>query len=542
MIRCLAACLIAIAWASALAQSRADASAENEACLSCHAGIAKSYAGTAMASTSGPAREGLTAGEFVHKLTDVHYRVYQQDGKVWMSFERPGKDGIRGQRELEYFIGSGTKARTYLFSDQGFWFEAPIQWYSHEKRWKMTSGYSEALETPLSLPAYFECLNCHTSGLQALEPGTESKFEGRPFLHDGVTCERCHGDDVDHASKKGASVNPAKLPADSRDAICMQCHFEGTVAVQQPGKHAYDFQPGERLSDYVHYFILATSQEQPASALSQFEALALSTCKRTAGEKMWCGSCHDPHFEPPPAEKAAYYRGKCVACHGESFAAKHHSEKPGCTSCHMPGLPSRDVAHTQTTDHRILRYANTAPLPQLLLRGKPLLSFPASDDSLASTRDFALAWETLAQRGFEGAAQHAEDYLRKAVKENPADSVLLSALGFVEQKEKHEDAARDLYQRALNADPMNNDAATNLGILAARQGDLAKAEALWQGAFARVPNQSAIGMNLAMAFCADGQRNVAEKYVGRVLEFNPDYGKAKSLLENLQKNPVQCRP
>ena len=75
--------------------------------------------------------------------------------------------------------------------------------------------------------------------------------------------------------------------------------------------------------------------------------------------------------------------------------------------------------------------------------------FPKSEESLATARDFALAWETLAQRNVEGAGQEAEQYLRKAVTERTDDPVLLSALGFVEQKHEHEKEARELYELSL---------------------------------------------------------------------------------------------
>ena len=514
----------------------------NDACGRCHAEISSSYQKTIMATASGPASDGLIAGQFDDKDSGVRYRVYQQDGRVWMSYERGGRDAIRGQRELLYFIGSGKKGRTYLFSDEQFFFETPINWYSQEKRWNMAPGYTEALEIPMNLPAFPSCLNCHTSGMQPPEPGSDCKFTGKPFLHAGITCERCHGAGQGHENGMGPIVNPANLPAERRDAICMECHFEGTVAVEQPGKHAYDFQPGERLSDYIHYFVRTETQVQKPQALSQFQALSQSQCKRKSGEKMWCGSCHDSHSEPAPPEKAAYYRGKCLACHGEAFAARHHADKPDCRPCHMPALPSKDVAHTEATDHRILRFPNAAPMPQLQIRGKPLVSFPAGDDSLATTRDFALAWETLAQRGFDGAPQQAENYLRQAVKQDPDDAVVLAALGFVEQQYGHASQARELYERALKIDPLSNDAATNLGILEARAGNLRRAVELWNPAFAREPNRSAIGMDLAITFCAAGQKDIARKYVERVLEFNPDYRKGKSLRENLGKDPAQCRP
>ena len=560
----------------------------SEACSGCHSEIYQSYSKTVMAKASGLAADGLITGEFNDNSSGVRYRVHKQDEHAWMNYERESEK-FRGQDELLYFIGSGRKGRSYLFSTQGFLFETPINWYSQEGRWGMTPAYFEAREIPLNLPAFPDCMNCHSSGLQPPLPGTENKFTGAPFAHAGITCQRCHGAGEGHGAGKspfldssndsstsnaltsnsagansananssearapsGASaaadssiVNPAKLPADRRDSICMECHFEGTAAVEQPDKHLYQFQPGERLSDYIHYFLLSGNQPETARALSQVEALSLSECKRRSGDKMWCGSCHDPHAEPAAEKKVAYYRGKCLNCHGEQFAVKHHPDKPDCTQCHMPSLPGKDVAHTESTDHRILRYPKTLPLPRLQVRGiegAPLVSFPDTDAPLATTRDFALAWETLAQKNVEGAAHRAEQYLQKAVAERPDDPVLLAALGFVEQKHGSEKEARELYERALQIDPLASEAATNLGILEARSGNLRRAVELWQGPFKRAPYRSAIGLNLAMAFCAAGQKQVAQKYVQQVLEFNPDYLKGKQLLAHLKEEPVQCKP
>jgi hypothetical protein len=138
----------------------------SEACAGCHASIYGAYQKTVMANASGPASAGLITGEFTHQPSGVTYRVYQQDGRAWMSYERKSEPGFEGRRELEYFIGSGQKGRSYLFSVDNFWFETPINWYTLEHRWNMTPAYTQARQSPLNLPSYLDCLNCHASGLQ----------------------------------------------------------------------------------------------------------------------------------------------------------------------------------------------------------------------------------------------------------------------------------------------------------------------------------------------------------------------------------------
>jgi hypothetical protein len=511
----------------------------NEACASCHSEISNSYLATAMARASGPALEGFMPGEFDDKISGVRYRIYERDGRVWMSYER-GND-LKGEREFVYYIGSGRKGRTYLFSDDGYLFEAPINWYSQENRWNMTPAYTQAREVPMNLPAFTSCLNCHTSGVQQHISGTTNKYLEMPFLHNGITCERCHGSGEAHADGKGAIVNPAKLPPEQRDAICMECHFEGTVSVEQRHKRLYEFQPGERLSDYVHYFVLRDNESHQAQALSQVEALSLSACKRKSGDRLWCGTCHDPHSEPATTDRVAYYRGKCLECHTQAFATKHHPNKPDCAGCHMPPLPSKDVAHTQATDHRILRNPSTMPLQdEPAVHETRLEAFPADAGSLITTRDLAIAWEALAERGVPGADRKAEEFLRKALKETPDDPRLLSSDAFEEQKHGHDKKAQALYQHALQVRPSANTAATDLGILEARAGDLQNAVRLWQQAFQRVPYRSEIGMNLAKAFCAAGQKEEARHYVERVLEFNPDYAAAHQMLTRLRDRPGEC--
>ena len=56
-------------------------------------------------------------------------------------------------------------------------------------------------------------------------------------------------------------MNPSRLSPERRDDVCMQCHLEGKVAIERPGRHTYEFQPGEALSDYTRYYFLPERRE-----------------------------------------------------------------------------------------------------------------------------------------------------------------------------------------------------------------------------------------------------------------------------------------
>jgi hypothetical protein len=516
----------------------------NQACARCHASIYDSYSRTPMAHASGPATENFVPAEFVHAKSGVHYRIYSEGGAVWLNFERPADPAATGKRQLLYSIGSGRRGRTYLFAVDDFVFESPVNWYAARRRWDMAPAYGEVREIPLNLPAYPQCLRCHASGMNLPFTGTENRYPTPLFTQDGVGCERCHGPGAAHAQAQAAIVNPAKLSPERRDAVCMQCHLEGNAAIERAGRSAYDFRPGDILDDYIRHYVLATNQSSGIGANSQFESLAQSKCKIKSGDSMSCMSCHNPHDSPAEPERASYFRGKCLACHGAAFALKHHPTQADCTACHMPSSSSADISHVEVTDHRIrIRPQLSAQLLQDPVASKPalrLVPFPYSKEADNDIRDQALAWQSLANGGMPEAAPEAERSLRKAAQQAPDDPTILAGLAFVELNHGKLDRARTLYQKALALDPNQLDARTNLGVIEARSGHLARAIELWQPAFDRAPGRSSIGMNLARTLCEEGKTEEAKKTVAQVLRFNPDSSKAKKLLQHLNDNPPNC--
>jgi hypothetical protein len=517
----------------------------NDACAKCHSSIVESYQRTAMARASGPASENFIGGDFFHKKSGVNYRIYAEGGKVWLSFERPGDPLVRGKRELLYYIGQGRRGRTYLFSVDGFLFESPVNWYTDKHMWDMAPAYGDVHEAPMNLPALTSCLDCHVSGFQPPIQGTENHYKMPVFAYSGVACERCHGPGAAHVNG-GVIVNPAKLSPDRRDAVCMQCHLEGNAAIERPDKHLYQFRPGDDLSDFIRYYVVASDHPSSLRATSQFEALAQSMCKKKSGAAMSCMSCHDPHRSVPAEERVSFYREKCLACHA-GLSTKHHANQPDCTSCHMPANLSTDVAHTEVTDHRILRRQNPEPVienatprPVSTSSLPRLIPFPDSPEAERDNRDMALAWATMAENGDAALLKQAEQLLRNAMQDSPKDPVLLSSLGYVEQRRGALDEARELYQRALAQDPSLLDAATNLGVIEANRGHIRDAVTLWEGAFQRAPGRSSIGMNIARAFCSAGHVDEAREFTLRVLQFNPDLDSAKKLLNGLNATPAKC--
>ena len=530
-----------------------------------------------MARASGQAIDQLMPADFTHAASGVHYRVYAENNAAMLAFDRPDDPTMRGTRRLQYFVGSGHRGRTYLFSLDDFFFESPINWYAQKKVWDTAPAFQQAQSMPMNLPAFPGCLNCHTSASHAPIAGTENKYATPLFAHDGITCERCHGENATHiATGKGAIVNPSKLAPARRDDVCMQCHLEGNVAIEQPHRKLADYRAGQNLGDDVHYFVYQDQESQQIPALGQSEALWQSVCKRQSGDKMTCTTCHDPHSTPAPELRVAFYRGKCLTCHGDAFAAQHHAEQPDCTSCHMPRTNTSNIAHTQATDHRILKLP-MMPLQSLqtgaaarLVRFPPQ-SQPSQAQTQASTapsasvgdaaiaaiqsapqaaiapapagdsRDLALAWEAIAQEGHSSAAIEAERYLNQAALEHPDDPVLLDSLAFIAQRRGDAAKARELYEHALASDPTLIDAAANLGVIEARAGHLDRAVTLWQGAFDRAPGRSAIGMNLAHISCDSGQFDKARAYVARVLQFNPDSPSAKNFAKALTAAQPNCK-
>lgn len=511
----------------------------NQACAPCHPAIYRSFLQTPMANGSGR----LGAGEQIEQFDRTTfrdaagayvYRVGQEAGKYFFDFLQVGANRpIAGRRQLEYFVGSGAAARSYLLNYQGFLYEAPVAYYSSSASWKSPPGYAPLNYPYLTRPVRPGCLVCHASGIQPV-PGTQNAYASPPFRESGVACERCHGEGSDHIAAGKPMISPARLAAAQRDSICEQCHLSGEIRVPKAGKDDLSFRPGDRLTDDLTVFV-RSGAPSPLRVSSHAEDLAQSACKRASGDKLWCGTCHDPHSVPAANEKAAYFRGKCLSCHQTSDCRAPQSTRQAngdnCMACHMPRNPPSDSEHVVFTDHAIRRRPRSAggSLPA----DAELVSFGGG---AANTRDLGLAYAILGS-GEQNPAyiERAFHLLQQTVAGGHADALTLAYLAGFYRDRKDDAHALPLYEEAWRLDPTQSAVAAALGAYQMQHGNVEQAIRFWNRALAINPALVLVRTNLAAALLRTGHADQARAALRQALEFQPSSQEARDLLNRITK-------
>ena len=484
-----------------------------------------------MAMTSGPIGNNLVEGSFEHRASAMRYKIFQKDGRTFLSYQRTDGATLHGTQELQFFVGSGRRGRSYLFGIDGFLYQSPASYYSQKKRWDTSPGYESSREMPFNRAIEPSCLFCHASEVRPIR-GTENRYETVPFRQAGIGCERCHGPGSLHIQGKAAMVNPAKLEPPRRDSLCAQCHLAGEARINQPGRDLSRFRPGDLLSDYVLDYVYEGDFNYPYKAISHVQALAQSRCKLASGDRMSCLSCHDPHSVPRAEEKAGYFREKCLACHLQQNVSvelrRHFDGQRDCQGCHMPAMAGLSIGHTTLTDHRILRRptsgAAASPAPRLVQFGV----------KQADTRGLGLAYAELAERSSQPLyATEAMRLLTEALPAYAQDEEVLTRLAYLHQLKGDNDQAAALYESALRNDPHQAAAAVNLGVLYAQHGRLDRAIELWRQALTTNPGLSQASIDLALALLAEHDKTDARRVLVDALRFDPDSGIELKLLHDL---------
>jgi predicted CXXCH cytochrome family protein len=202
--------------------------------------------------------------------------------------------------------------------------------------------------------------------------------------------------------------------------------------------------------------------------VSHAEQLSLSRCLRESGDRLWCGTCHNPHSKT--SNRAEEIKSICLNCHAQLFTVQKHQAADECVTCHMPRLRPSNVAHAAITDHLIALpnpvKNSAAPAP-----GTTGLSAWRNPPGELAARNLALARFKIAAQT-KDASQILRAYESLSHLPNKDhDPEVLATLGSILLQRGYGDAAISLYRQAVTAEPQNARFAYVLGAAYAQQGN-----------------------------------------------------------------------
>jgi hypothetical protein len=423
-------------------------------CFDCHKDVSTSYAQHPMGRSLVPVASLLNSQTPPQMLGPQasnpfaalgrRFLVVQQGQKTWHRqavLDERGKPLAELAQQVDWVIGSGQKGYSYLAQRDGYLLQTPISWFTQKARWDLSPGFGESFLAGRIMQA--SCLFCHANRLQQ-HPEHPDRFLAPVFQGHAIGCERCHGPgelhvqgDLDHTI-----VNPARLSPPLRDAVCEQCHLEGEARVLRAGRSLFDYRPGLPLHDFWAVLVHSRQGAEDARAVSHVEQMYQSKCfSRPVGSlKLGCTSCHNPHLTVAPKQREEHYRAACHKCHNPATGQRgcslplpqrlRSSPRDSCIDCHMPRYTSSDIAHTASTDHRIVRRP-LPPSPHAIDLDGALFAdfyrdrFPKGD--VEAERTLALGVVKMLSGGILSPKRHAEravHLLESALGQYPRDDDL----------------------------------------------------------------------------------------------------------------------
>ncbi len=465
----------------------------------------------------------LPPGRVVHGLSGS---VITIDSDGAQMIHRISERGLTAEYPVAYQIGSGRKGRTFAVQIGNYLLESPVSWYRGHG-WDVSPGFENLALLDVDRPVTSSCLFCH-AGRTKFADADGRRLANSPV--GGITCDRCHGSGEDHAlhPTKDNIVNPAKLSGARRESICEQCHLEGDTRIVNAGRKPEDYRPGELLENTIVTYLLQRAGEQKP-AVTQVEELAESQCVRQSGDRLWCGTCHNPHAEVN--DRPRQIRDVCMSCHRTLSKQAHPKVQVNCVTCHMPPRPTSNIAHIAVTDHRIQRPAS---LPENRRSQSDTLFAWREPQADLRQRDLALAEMEV------GYQQHLPAMLQGSIKlletlpaaQQADDPDVLSNLEVVYLGTSAPEKAVTLAQWAVDAAPQSATFALNLGIALKRTGRLEKAERQLHRAIRLDPSLMQAYAELAVLY--DGEHRTAEamQTLEQFLKWNPQNIQFRLALEH----------
>lgn len=562
----------------------------SESCADCHADYWSSYQSHGMARSLYALTPETTVERFDGTVVrddrlGFSYRAYREDDRFFQEEYRLDAAGNRTHRlvrEMQYVVGSGSAARTYLVEVEGRYVQLPLTWYTQDGgRWDFSPGYRER-NARFDRIVPDRCMTCHTGTHnrgETLPVGlADGLFEG---LAQGIGCEQCHGpgsvhvdarllDDGPAQGPDYTIVNPKHLSLDRRLDVCQQCHLNGTVSLLREGREAFDFRPGEPLTAHVALFNLDTEAEGAIAVISHADRMRLSACfteSLEASRPMDCVTCHNPHegFRDAGPD---YFNRTCMSCHAVAplqdrmptpELAAQHDAAVNCFACHMPRVPADDAPHSSFTDHhiRVVRgdrvtgqvltardvrlepyfardregpeaavYAAMAEVVygrqegrrDVLARGADRLASALDAASHLGEAQFLLGWARLQL----GQAAQAVAPLERSLERNRHPERLNALAQALETLGRDPVRTEALYREAVTLQPNQPDVQVNLGRFLEAQGRLAEAIGAYEAAVAAYPWHPEARYNLGTALLRMDRPGDALAHLDEAVRLRPD--------------------
>ena len=321
-------------------------------CAKCHAEKTASQVRTSMAraATLGPNSPQLKSHpDIATNLGPYSYHLVTKDGKALFTVS----DGAQTTtKDLEWALGDGSFGQTYVYREQGKYYESQLSFYTRLNNLDTTTGHMppKNLETAAggltSADGARQCFGCHFTAST-----TSNQFDPDNAIP-GVTCEACHGPGAQHAvamavdprGSRNTIMNPGKLPPSDLVDFCGACHRTPADVV-----------------------LSGLSKAGIINVRLQPYRLEKSKCWGKGDARLTCPACHDPHVQIVRVPES--YDPKCLQCHLQKGArsAAHKAAAckvaaKDCVSCHMPQLEVPGT-HTTFTDHWIRISRQGTPYP-----------------------------------------------------------------------------------------------------------------------------------------------------------------------------------
>ncbi len=340
-------------------------------CRECHADVYETFIKTGMGQSL---RQGVKA--MSNAIFDNHAVVYNEEKDLYykpflhndslyvLEYRLSGKDTIHRRIEkISYIVGSGHHTNSHFVDINGYFYQAPITFYTQDSVWDMAPGFADKGNNRFDRYLMPECITCHNN-LPEFESKSLNKY---PKMPTGIQCERCHGPGQLHVQARETGqavtvpdysiVNPARLPKQLVMDLCIRCHLQG-ITTLNPGHSFFDFKPGMELHSVMNVFLPRfTDSDLRFIMASQADRFMQSTCYKES-ENFTCITCHNPHItvENTPVE---HFNSVCLSCHSKEKCSEdtetRQMENENCVSCHMPKSGSIDIPHVKITDHYIHR-------------------------------------------------------------------------------------------------------------------------------------------------------------------------------------------